>query len=144
MNSEAQVILHRLWERLARAFDDALPAQIDADLSALDQALAAHVEADPLRYSCGHEVPNGTAIPKFCPQCQQQHRSAHFQGELEADPLATCQWTLDDIGDNSVWETQCKNAFEFTDGGPLENGLKFCGYCGKALVEARTSDDEAE
>jgi len=56
-----------------------------------------------------------------------------------------CVWAMDDVGGESMWETACKQAFEFTDGeGPLANGLRFCGYCGKPLREARTSEDNDE
>ena len=56
----------------------------------------------------------------------------------------TCTWYLDDIGGDSVWATECGNAFEFNDGGPHANGMKFCGYCGKALVESRTTDIDVD
>ena len=59
------------------------------------------------------------------------------------DQQQTCAWHLDDVGGDSQWETSCQNAFEFTDGGPLGNGQRFCGYCGKHLIETRTSDTEA-
>ena len=53
---------------------------------------------------------------------------------LEGKP-ASCTWTENDDG---AWETDCGETFEFTDGGPAENGAKFCQYCGKAIkVEAR-------
>ncbi len=57
----------------------------------------------------------------------------------DAAPVA-CYWSLDDVGGDSVWETSCKHAFEFNDGGPNANGMTWCGYCGKPLVEQRTSD----
>lgn len=37
----------------------------------------------------------------------------------------------------SFWATECGNAFEFNDGGPKENGAKFCMYCGLRLAAAR-------
>jgi hypothetical protein len=52
-----------------------------------------------------------------------------------------CQWYLDDVGGDSVWETECKNAFEFTNDGPQENGFKFCCYCGKALTVVLRSEN---
>jgi hypothetical protein len=58
-----------------------------------------------------------------------------------------CIWNLDDVGGDSVWETQCKNAFYFEgDGtaGPLDAGFTVCPYCGKALAESRRSDDVAQ
>jgi len=42
----------------------------------------------------------------------------------------TCTWSTDD----GVWGTTCGNCFEFTTGGPRENKMEFCPYCGGALV----------
>jgi predicted RNA-binding Zn-ribbon protein involved in translation (DUF1610 family) len=41
-----------------------------------------------------------------------------------------CRWTWD----NEKWDTACGEAFTFIDGGPVENGMKFCPYCGKQLA----------
>lgn len=51
-----------------------------------------------------------------------------------------CVWYLDDIGGESAWETDCHHTFEFNDDGPVENGFKFCPYCGVALAAARSSE----
>lgn len=60
---------------------------------------------------------------------------------VEQRRLRPCQWAVDDLGGDSVYETQCGHAFQFNEDGPAENGFKFCGYCGGQIVEARTSDD---
>jgi hypothetical protein len=59
----------------------------------------------------------------------------------EDDGRVFCEWSLDDVGGDSVWETTCGHAFQFNDGGPAENHMAFCGYCGKPLVETLTSED---
>jgi hypothetical protein len=41
-----------------------------------------------------------------------------------------CTWTED----CDYWEATCGGAFTFNDGGPTDNGFKFCPYCGKPLV----------
>lgn len=46
-----------------------------------------------------------------------------------------CRWH-EDLLDGS-WDTDCGNKFQFNESGPIENGLKFCGYCGKRLKEVR-------
>lgn len=46
---------------------------------------------------------------------------------------ATCTWTSDDDG---LWTTDCGNAYSFVWDGPEDNGQKFCGYCGKRLIQA--------
>jgi hypothetical protein len=70
----------------------------------------------------------------FCGRCE---RILHDEGR------ATCDWAIDDLGGDSVYETQCGHAFQFNDGGPTENGFEFCGYCGKRIVEVRTSQETA-
>lgn len=42
-----------------------------------------------------------------------------------------CKWQEDVEG---IWETDCKNSFVFSDGGPLENEFGFCPYCGKKIL----------
>lgn len=49
-----------------------------------------------------------------------------------------CLWT--DDRDDGGWFTSCGNAFEFTDGTPADNGMKFCCYCGRPLEEKRYED----
>jgi hypothetical protein len=44
----------------------------------------------------------------------------------------SCIWREDAGG---LWSTECGHAFEFNDGGPNENQIKFCGYCGSSLKE---------
>lgn len=47
---------------------------------------------------------------------------------------ATCSWVEDEEGN---WLTGCGNASTFNDGGPSENGAKFCAYCGARLIATR-------
>ena len=46
--------------------------------------------------------------------------------------MSDCHWEHNEEG---YWETTCGNAFEVTEGTPLENNMRFCCYCGKRLVE---------
>lgn len=45
-----------------------------------------------------------------------------------------CEWTEDEDGN---WDTACDNKDRFIEGGPYENGMKFCCYCGKRGAWAR-------
>lgn len=54
---------------------------------------------------------------------------AECAAKVDAEP---CDWLQDSDG---LWRTDCGNLFEFNAGGPFENDMKFCGYCGKKLVE---------
>jgi hypothetical protein len=70
---------------------------------------------------------------------------------FEAEREATCTWTEDSEG---TWQTECGDAFVFTDGGPVENSVRYCCYCGKCIeikpweferLEIQTRDiDESE
>lgn len=44
-----------------------------------------------------------------------------------------CRWTVDQDGS---WDTGCGEKFQFTEGGPFDHGLEYCGYCGQTLQEA--------
>lgn len=44
----------------------------------------------------------------------------------------TCKWQNDD--GNAPHETQCGQAFEFTNDGVKENGFKFCPFCGGSIL----------
>ncbi len=47
-----------------------------------------------------------------------------------------CIWKEDLSFDGDVsWDTECGQKFCFIDGGPKENGMKFCCYCGGELIE---------
>ena len=43
-----------------------------------------------------------------------------------------CGWVPDD---DCVWHTDCGEAFVFDTGGPTDNKMKFCPYCGKPMKE---------
>ena len=51
-----------------------------------------------------------------------------------AEHQKTCLWTEDEDGN---WHTTCGEMHTFFDGGPSENGHRFCPYCGKKLVEKK-------
>lgn len=45
-----------------------------------------------------------------------------------------CQWTFDEH--DSKWDSGCGEAWMFCDGGPTENGVRFCQSCGKPVLLA--------
>jgi hypothetical protein len=47
--------------------------------------------------------------------------------------VGTCAWTADDEG---TWQAACGAAFTFDDGGPVENGQRYCHSCGSCVVVA--------
>jgi hypothetical protein len=44
-----------------------------------------------------------------------------------------CTWSQ--IEDGGDWDTSCHDLFTLMEGSPSENGMKFCCYCGRPLVE---------
>jgi hypothetical protein len=52
-----------------------------------------------------------------------------------------CTWIKDSDGN---WETGCGEIFTFTDAGPSENAIKFCGYCGKRIQEVEYVELQAD
>ncbi len=55
-----------------------------------------------------------------------------------AQPKAEqCTWTQsEDPHIPDTWEANCGAIWTFTEGGPKDNGMKFCPNCGKPTIEA--------
>jgi hypothetical protein len=63
---------------------------------------------------------------------------------LSPRALETCTWKYDPDG---YWQTECGDQFCFSEGGPTENRVKFCHYCGRGMVEsvyANQADEEGD
>ena len=61
------------------------------------------------------------------------------QAKLMAEREATCTWTEDNEG---VYNSACGEAFEFNEGGPEENNMLFCCYCGKKIMVKKYVESE--
>jgi len=48
-----------------------------------------------------------------------------------------CEWEDDDDG---AWWTSCGHGWCFTDSGPTGNGMNYCPFCGKLLVEVPNAE----
>ena len=61
--------------------------------------------------------------------------AALFASLARETPL-NCTWTQNDDEDDSYWAAACcDHLFVFNDGGPVENGFRYCPYCGLELKE---------
>lgn len=49
-----------------------------------------------------------------------------------------CEWRLDDP-DQGTWESSCGCAFNIIEGGPEQNDMRFCCYCGDPLKEIKNA-----
>jgi hypothetical protein len=48
----------------------------------------------------------------------------------------TCMWTLEwSVKNETVYKTTCGNTFHFKKGGPVENLMRFCPYCGGGISQ---------
>lgn len=56
-------------------------------------------------------------------------------------PSRVCVWTQSEY---DLWETDCDGAFQLNDGGPHDNDMTFCCYCGGELVEQAYEDAEVD
>jgi hypothetical protein len=45
--------------------------------------------------------------------------------------MSECDWTYDP--NTCAWGTACGELWQFTDGGPEDNGVRFCHGCGKPV-----------
>lgn len=52
---------------------------------------------------------------------------------LTTSERVTCTWKFDPDG---YWQTECGDQFMFSEGGPTENRVKFCHYCGRTCKES--------
>src|SRR5689334_21806249 len=43
-------------------------------------------------------------------------------------PRTQCEWALDSDPDMDVWHTECGQLWEFNEGGPTDNSMKFCPF----------------
>lgn len=55
-------------------------------------------------------------------------------------PDEPCRWRYDE---DDFWGTGCGEAFVFMDGGPAENRVAFCPYCGRPLEIIEANEEEA-
>jgi len=62
-------------------------------------------------------------------------------GETEKGEPPTCAWTEDRDG---AWETECGGIWEFPDGGPSENGARYCCRCGREIDATGYAELQAE
>ncbi len=57
----------------------------------------------------------------------------------DLDNPAVCEWTYDDITD--IWDSECGELWNFVDGGPEDNRVRFCHGCGKPVKVVGARND---
>lgn len=66
-----------------------------------------------------------------------------WNSKREEEESRTCEWTQDSGPDFDLWNTSCGNAFTFFDGGPKDNEVHFCNFCGAKVIQV-VPDEESE
>lgn len=59
-------------------------------------------------------------------------------GEMKLEEIAEqyCHWYQQDFQECETWQTSCGDKlFNVLNGTPKENGMHFCPYCGKNIIE---------
>lgn len=63
---------------------------------------------------------------------------------------STCTWRLEKhefLDSDGVYDTECRETFQFFTGDAKDNSFKFCPYCGKYIHEeiiVHKEEDECE
>jgi len=65
--------------------------------------------------------------------------AAPVQPEKDERKPGGCTWAYEDEP-TYAWRTGCGNLWAFTDGGPEDNGTKFCPYCGGSVGIGSSTD----
>lgn len=58
--------------------------------------------------------------------------------DVTAGP-SRCVWAED--GEDGPWASSCGHYWQFTDGTPTENDMKFCPFCGKPLEQVARDEE---
>ena len=67
---------------------------------------------------------------EFCVNTCQQYKEC-LRLRTGRQPMELCTWVENDhIG---IYQTACGNSFQFIDGTPESNRMKFCPYCGNLI-----------
>jgi len=69
-------------------------------------------------------------VERLCQEPVLREPLTDSQAQVGAVPL-TCEWTHDE--NDGFWESACGEAWQFNDGGPADNNVRFCQGCGKPL-----------
>jgi hypothetical protein len=106
---------------------DAWKAKRDADLASALRTIDAYPEDQP---------PTSSSDRFWFDKAARQIATA-VRAHRRVTPPSECTWTGDrdpDFCDG--WDTGCGEKFVFIEGGPTENDMRFCPYCGGGLVVA--------
>lgn len=91
---------------------------------------------------CGSEpIPTGAGVNVMCNNLKCPVYAHEFPlSRWNHRFVKKCTWSLEvDYGsDDRDYKTSCGQMFSFIEGGPKDNNMNFCCYCGGELVTEDT------
>lgn len=104
-----------------------------------NQVVAALYEIERLRAALT-AIEQGCSFPED--DVQRAVRDRARQALQTKDTADYCLWTHDHIDD--AWATDCGAYWQFTDGGPRENGINYCHKCSKPVNALDQHDEDCD
>lgn len=114
------------------------PADATATMATMARALLAVMEAKPFGYAHTYDP---FAMMASLHKEETRHHSLKLYTTPPAPSATDCEWTFDES--QYSWHSACGEDYLFTDGGPVENRVRFCQGCGgKVKIPAAQGGDE--
>lgn len=119
MNNPITTISRERLEYLSKVYGITQPGSEEAEMA---RALLAVMDTKPVGFISERDGPvlYGAHI-SLSP-------GTHFYTTPPAPSAPDCEWTFDES--QYSWHSACDEDYVFTDGGPVENRVRFCQGCG--------------
>ena len=130
---------HRMWEHereMRERYEDMIQPLYELPFASLSEI---PFEIDRLKDEIAYHKADARKWANALDAANAELANAALQ---LADRLATCTWWEGD--DGGPWATQCNELFNIENEGPEANGMRFCCFCGKKLIEVKADTDEVE
>ena len=131
MNEEQASVTY--WKAVDEALDRAEQAEAEKrELLAELELIKEIIKPERICEWCKHFESKGEEWSMYCHKCSEGVNKWAWKGAK----TEVCTWKIDTYcgSDDRNYTTSCDEMFAFLEGGPVENEMKFCPYCGKKLV----------
>ena len=78
-------------------------------------------------------LPHVNPLSPFFSETQLKNAMQAAYDEGAVDAAKVCGWSLYD-DESGTWESGCGELWSFIDGGPCENRIRYCHYCGGKVL----------
>lgn len=125
------------------AAKDAALRDISGDLKRMAESIPDGVMVDELGRPLNDSKVRGLRVKALQMVEEIKTLSSGIPSDSVLDDGTRCKWTQEDAWDFSeVWNTECGNAFCFTEEGePGKDGIDFCCYCGKPIIPVHAKEE---